>query len=156
MKLTTALLAATTALTAPGIASAATLTLNTTLKSYYGNPAYIAIYVTDAQGRYVRTLHMAGSNARYFADLRGWYAASGGAWNEIQGLTGASVGAGRTLKVSVEVADALIDAGYQVRVDVAAENIGVSPADVAVPLTSDQSGKAVPGRGFISSFDFTL
>lgn len=151
-----AALAATTALTAPGPAPAAELKLDTRMRSYGGEPAYAAFYLTDAEGRYVRTLWLAAGKARWWDSLSAWYRATGGARAEIAGLTGASIGSGRSLSVTVEVADALIDAGYQIRVDTAVEHGAKSPAEVVVPLSSAKAGKAVAGRGYIASFSFDM
>ena len=46
---------------------------------------------------------------------------------QIDGITGASVGEGRSLKMTVDLADALIDAGYKLNVDAAAEDMRDSP-----------------------------
>ena len=74
----------------------------------------------------------------------------------LDGVTGASVGSGRELKVTVEVADALIDAGYEIRIDSAVEDMRDNPADVRVPLTTSGAGKPVAGRGYVKSFTYDL
>jgi hypothetical protein len=48
-------------------------------------------------------------------------------------LTGASVTSGRTLKVTVNLDDSLIDNGYEVRVDSAVEDMRDIRADVIAP-----------------------
>lgn len=48
-----ALLALTTALTLPSLASARSVTLSGTMADYGGDGAYLAAYVTDAQGALV-------------------------------------------------------------------------------------------------------
>src|SRR5690606_29370259 len=107
-----ATLALTTALTLPGLAMARPVTLTTTLNGYGGDGAYLALYVTDAAGVYVGTLWMAGSKSKYYEHLTDWYRATGGDLAQINGITGASVGAGRTLEINLDLADALFDAGY--------------------------------------------
>ena len=74
----------------------------------------------------------------------------------MDGITGASVGSGRTLKVTLDLADALFDAGYQVHIDSAVEDFGEAPSEVVVPLTSNNAGKAVSGRRFIKAFSFDM
>jgi hypothetical protein len=71
-------------------------------------------------------------------------------------VTGASVGSGTTLKVTVELADALIDSGYEIRVDSAVEDKPDKPADVRAPLTTAGAGKPVTGNGYIKSFTYTF
>lgn len=156
MKTLATILAATTALTAPGLANAAQVTLETKLRSYGGEDAYLAYYITDAQGRYVRHLWVASGKTRWWDHLRNWYAATGGSSREIAGLSGASVGSDRTLTVTVDVEDTLINAGYQIRMDAAVEHMPDSPAEIVVPLETGAAGQAVAGRGYVASFTFDM
>ncbi|MGX7875497.1 DUF2271 domain-containing protein [Mesorhizobium sp. ORM8.1] len=156
MKTIFAALALTTALTLPGIAMARPVTLTTTLKNYGGNGAYLAIYVTDPKGVYAGSLWMAGTKSKYYEHLSDWYRATGGNTAEINGITGASVGAGRQLEITLDLADALFDAGYTVHVDAAAEDMRDSPNEIAVPLTAQGAGKSIPGRRYIADFSYGL
>ncbi len=70
------------------------------------------------------------------------------------GVTGASIGSGRTLNVTVDLADALFDAGYQIRIDSSVEDMGDAPADVVVPLTTAGAGKPVAGNGYVKSLTY--
>ena len=137
----------------PSLAEARTVRLTTTLKSYSGDGAYLALYLTDATGKFHSTLKVAGPKAKYHKHLAGWFRGSGG---RIDGTTGASVGSGKSLQVSVEIADALIDAGYQIRIDSAVEDKTDVAADVIAPLTAASSGKAVAGKGYVGSFTFDM
>lgn len=143
-------------ITLPGLAQAREVTLTTQLKDYNGNDAYLAIYVTDINGQYQKTLWVAGKKAKYYRHLSDWARGSGMNPSEFDGVSGASVGSGRTLKVSVELADTLIDAGYQIRIDSAVENKREGRADVSVPLTSTGSGKPVTGSTYVDSFTYDL
>lgn len=156
MKSLLATLAITTALTAPGLAMARPVTLTTTLNNYGGNGAYLALYVTDATGAYKGTLWMAGGKSKYYSHLSGWERGSRGSLSDINGITGASVGAGRTLKITLDLADALFDAGYKIRIDAAAEDMRDSPAEVVVPLTSAGAGRPTAGRSYIRTFSFDM
>ncbi len=144
------------AIALPGLAQARELTLNTQLKSYRGHDAYLAIYLTDAQGQYQRTLWVAGKKAKYYKHLRDWARGSGLQRSEFDGVSGASVGSGESLTVQVELADALLDAGYQIRVDSAVENKRENRAEVIVPLTSAGVGQAAAGNGYVESFSYDL
>lgn len=156
MKSVLAALALTTALTVPSLAMARPVTLTTTLNNYGGNGAYLALYVTDAKGAYAGSLWMAGGKSKYYEHLTDWYRATGGAPAQINGITGASVGAGRTLKITLDLADALFDAGYTLHVDAAVEDMRDSPKDVSVPLTSAGAGKPVRGRRYVANFSYGL
>lgn len=144
------------AIAAPGLAQARPVTLTTQLQNYNGNGAYLAFYVTDATGQYKKTLWVSGQKAKYYKHLRDWARGSGLKASEFDGVSGASVGSGKSLKVTVELADALIDAGYEIRVDSAVEDQRENPADVRAPLTKQGAGKPVAGRGYIKSFTYDM
>ena len=59
-------------------------------------------------------------------------------------------------QLAVEVADALIDAGFEIRVDSAVEDGRDTPADVRVPLTKQGAGKPARGRGYVQSFTYDM
>lgn len=154
MKSILAALVLTTALTLPNVAMAKPVTLTAQLKDYGGNAAFVAMYVTDANNAYVGSLWMAGGKSRYYQHLTEWYRATGGDTAQINGITGASVGSGRRLEVTLDLADALFDAGYTLHIDAAVEDMRDSPNDVAVPLTLDGMGKPVRGRRYVASFSY--
>lgn len=156
MKPLLAALALTTALTMPGLAMAKPVTLTTTLNNYGGDGAYLALYVTDATGAYAGSLWMAGDKSKYYEHLSGWYRATGGNTAEINGITGASVGAGRSLKITLDLADALFDAGYKLHIDAAVEDMRDSPSEIVVPLTSAGAGQPVSGRRYIRTFTYGM
>ncbi len=149
------LLAATT-LAIPALAESRPVTLSTTLKNYGGDGAYLAVYLTDAKGAYAGTLWVAGGKAKYYKHLADWNRLSARDAKRLDGVTGASVGQGRTLKITVDLADALLDAGYEIRIDAAVEDMRDSPAEIRVPLTKGDAGKAQAGRQYIQSFTYQL
>jgi hypothetical protein len=156
MKSLLAALAVTTALTVPGLAMARPVTLTTTMNSYGGDGAYLVLYVTDAAGAYAGSLWMAGGKSKYYEHLTDWYRATGGDPAQINGITGASVGQGRTLEITLDLADTLFDAGYTLHIDAAVEDMRDSPNEVAVPLTTAGAGTPVNGRRYIASFTYDM
>ncbi len=144
------------ALALPVAAHGRPVTISTTLNNYGGDGAYLAVYLTDAKGAHVRTLWVSGGKAKYYKHLADWSRLSAGDSQRLQGVTGASVGAGRTLKVTAELADALIDAGYEIRIDAAAEDMRDSPSEIRVPLSAAQAGKRHAGKQYIQSFTYQL
>ena len=149
-------LAGAIAIALPGFAHARPITLTTQLKNYGGNGAYLAIYVTDAAGQYKKTLWVSGKKTKYYRNLRDWARGSGMRPTEFDGVSGASVGSGRALKVTVDLADALIDAGYEIRVDSAVEDGRDNPADVRAPLTKAGAGKPSAGHGYVKSLTYQM
>jgi hypothetical protein len=156
MKFLLPVAASAAAFAVPVLAEARPVTIEATLKPYGGNGAYVVLYVTDAAGKYRGTLWMAGGRSKYYSHLRDWQRASGGAASEVDGITGASIGSGRTLKVSLDLADALVDAGYQVHVDTAVEDGAENPSEVVAPLSSGAAGTPVSGKGYVKSFKVTF
>ena len=149
-------LAAACALAVPALAHSRQVTVTTQLKNYGGDGAYLAVYLTDAKGAYAGTLWVAGGKAKYYKHLSDWNRLSAGDAKRLAGVTGASVGAGRKLTVTADLADALIDAGYEIRVDAAVEDMRDSPADVRVPLAADNAGKPQAGKQYVQSLSFQL
>ena len=148
--------AAACVLAVPALAQARQVTLTTQLKNYGGDGAYLAVYLTDAKGAYAGTLWVAGGKAKYYRHLSDWNRLSAGDTKRLAGVTGTSVGAGRTLKVTADLADTLIDAGYEIRIDAAVEDMRDSPAEVRVPLATSQAGKPQAGKQYIQSMGFQL
>jgi hypothetical protein len=144
--------AAACALALPSLAYSRPVTLTTTLKNYGGDGAYLAVYLTNAKGEYAGTLWVAGGKAKYYKNLADWNRLSASDAQRLAGVTGASVGAGRTLKVTADLADALIDAGYEIRIDAAVEDMRDSPSEIRVPLSAAGSGQAQTGKQYIQSF----
>ena len=140
----------------PNIAHSRQVTLTVQLKSYGGDGAYLAAYLTDAKGAYVRTLWVSGGKAKYHKHLSDWNRLSAGDPKRLAGVTGASVGAGRALKVTADLADALIDAGYEIRIDAAAEDMRDSPSEVRAPLYTANAAKPQAGKQYIQSLTFQL
>lgn len=154
MKSLIAALALSTALIAPGVALARPVTLTVNMAQYGGPGAYLAVYVTDASGAYVGSLWMAGGKAKYYKHLTDWAQMTGGDVAQVDGITGASVGAGQQLQLSMDLSEALFDAGYTLHIDAAAEEMRDSPNEIAVPLTATGAGQAVRGRRYIADFTY--
>lgn len=137
----------------PLAAEARPVRITTTLKQYGGDGAYLAIYLTDKTGKLQKTIHVAGGKAKYHSHLSGWHRQSGG---RIDGTTGASVGAGKTLRISTDIADALIEAGFEIRIDAAAEDMTDAPADARISVSADSVGKPVSGRRYVQSLSLDM
>jgi hypothetical protein len=149
-------LALTTAIIAPGLALARPVTLTANLSQYGGQGAYLAIYVTDPSGAYAGSLWMAGGKAKYYKHLSDWARLTGGDVAQVDGITGASVGAGRCLELTMDLADELFDAGYTLHVDAAVEDMRDSPGEIAVPLSTEGAGQPVAGRRYVADFTYAF
>lgn len=143
-----------TAVIAPAFAQAKTVNLTTNLSEYGGRGAYLAVYLTDANGAYAGSVWMAGEKTKYYRHLTEWARLSGDRPSEVSGKTGASVGSGRSLELSVDLEDALFDAGYTLHIDASVEDMRDSPNEIAVPLTTAGAGSVVLGRRYVSNFRY--
>lgn len=143
-----------TSLAFSSLAEARDVTIATQLKQYRGDGAYVAVYLTDAKGTYQQTLWVAGKKSKYFKHLKDWARGSKRRHSEYDGMTGASISRGRTLKITVDLDDALIDSGYQIRVDTAVEDKRDNPADLIAPLTTEGRGKPVSGSGYVQALTY--
>lgn len=132
------------------------VSLNTEMKNYSGDGAYLALYLTNSDGRYQKTLWIAGQKAKYYKHLSGWAQGSGLRSSEYDGLSGASILSRKTLMITVDVEDAYIDSGFQIRVDSAVEDMRDSRNDVVVSLTTEGAGKPVAGRGYVKTFTYSF
>ena len=150
MKAPLTLMAAAAMFAVPGAAMAKPVTITAQLANYGGYSAFIAVYVVDKAGAYQKTLWVAGSKTRYYRHLSAWERTAGRS-ARLDGITGASIGSGRSLTVHAELADAMIDAGYRIQVDTAYEEGVERPGEVSVPLAAASAGKPVAGHGTIQS-----
>ena len=150
------MLAAAGVIVAPAFAQARPVTFEVKLKKYGGDGAYVVVYVLDKAGAYKGTLWMAGGKSKYYRHLSDWDRASGGALSGLDGVTGASVGAGRTLSVTSDLADTLIDGGFQVRVDTSVEKMRDNPSDIVAPLTTEGAGRPMRGKGYVETLTYKL
>ncbi|WP_299200339.1 DUF2271 domain-containing protein [uncultured Amphritea sp.] len=132
------------------------VTFTTELKSYGGDGAYLALYLTNAEGQYQKTLWVAGQKSKYYKHLSGWARGSGLKTSEYDGLSGASVTSGKTLKVTLDLADTYIDSGFQLRVDSAVEDMRDNRNDVVVPFTSEGIDTPTSGRGYVKAFTYSF
>ena len=97
---------------------------------------------------------MAGGKSKYYKHMSDWAQFTGGDTAQVDGITGASVGAGRQLELTMDLADALFDAGYTLHIDAAVEDMRDSPNEVAVPLTAAGAEQTVSGRRYIADFTY--
>lgn len=156
MKKIFAVLAISTALLATNFAYAKTVSATVTMKGFRGPPAYVAVYLTKPNGQFHSTLSVKGHKSKYRKHLRGWMRGASRSKQRLDGISGASVGSGRSFTVSANVKDALLDAGYQVHVDTAVEDRGEFRSDAAVKVSSANPKVSAKGKGFVKSLQIQV
>lgn len=144
-----------TAIVTPQIAQARPVQISVQMKQYPGPAAYAGIYLVKPDGSFHSDIAVAGQKDKYRAHLRGWFRGVSST-GRIDGVSGASIGSGRTLKVTAEISDALIKAGYKIQVDTAVEDYGESRVDASIDLKSAGSSASAAGRGFVQSLSVKM
>jgi len=138
------------------VVQAREVTITTTLNTYRGNAAYLAIYLTNPDGKYEQTLWVAGKKSKYYKHLLDWARGSRMKATEYEGMTGASVSGGDNLTIKANIDDSLIDAGYLIRVDSAVEDKRENRIDAEIPLTTNGAGTPASGRGYVKTLSYSL
>lgn len=156
MKKIVQILMVTTAIFMPQMAEARPVTINAQVMPYKGPGAFVVVYLTGPDKKFHSTIWLAYKEEKYLPNLFGWHRHAVRDGMKIDGVTGASVGAGSTLTVNVEIADSLIDAGYKIHVDAAAEDQGLSAKDISLPLSSQEIAQNIVGKKFITSFSMKM
>jgi hypothetical protein len=122
--------------------------ITTEMTKFKGPRAYVVVYLTDPSGAVYDTLSIGGRQSKYYGHLRGWYRGAKNSRTPISAVTGASVGSGQTLQTTVEIADTLLNAGFQIRVDASVEDYGDHPKAAILTLGSQTTSQ---GRGIVRS-----
>lgn len=127
------------------------LLIQVKFKNYEGDKAYSALYLVNPSGRYEQTLWVSGDDPEWQEEglLRWWKYLSRKPQN-IDGITGASIGSGDRYKVTASLDPDLIDQGYKLRVETSIENLPSHTNDVEIELTTENIGKKVKGTGWIN------
>jgi len=133
------------------------MTLDVTMKNYYGAPAYVVVYILDANDKYVSTVYLGGSYQRFFQEyMTRWYRMLKRSRRGIDGLTGASVGAGRSFTANFNVPDKLLNKGYTLRVATAVEGQYYIDKDAEVILNDANNGKKVAGTKYVDQMQLNF
>lgn len=132
-------------------AEAKQITATVQMKDFRGPPAYVALYLTNTDGQFHSTVAVLGKKSKYRRHLRGWFRGVAKSGNPVDGLSGASVGSGRSFSVKADIADALLKAGYRLQIDTAVEDVADYRAEASVILNTTTPSASTRGKGFIKS-----
>ncbi len=120
------------------------------LINYKGEKAYFAMYLVNPNGRYEKTLYVSGTEQRWYEEgLPRWWKYKTRAEENVDGITGASTGNGDRLIVKIDIDDAVVDAGYKIRVATSVEDIANTPTDAEFELTSENVRKKLAGNTYV-------
>ena len=119
------------------------------MANYSGEKAYVVVSLMDANGSYVKTLYVQGDDPEWFPDLKNWWAFSHNINEDIDAVTGATVGNGERNIISLVVNSSQIDNGYKIRFESAVENQEYYTVDAEVELNSATIRNKTDGKGYI-------
>ncbi len=119
------------------------------MTNYTGEAAYIVISLMNPEGKYEETLYVHGDDKEWYFDITEWWDFYGKKRNDIDAITGATIGGGKRSITVLEIADDKIDQGYKIRFESAVEDQEYHAADVEFELTSENVKGKVDGKGFI-------
>ena len=119
------------------------------MANYSGENAYVVVSLMDADGAYVKTLYVQGDDPEWFPDLENWWAFSHPLNEDIDAVTGATVGNGERNIISLVIDSSQIDNGYKIRFESAVENQEYYTVDAEVELNSATIRNKVDGKGYI-------
>ncbi|WP_339713909.1 DUF2271 domain-containing protein [uncultured Kriegella sp.] len=117
--------------------------------NYTGEKAYVVVSLINPDGEYEKTLYVQGDDDEWFPDLKSWWKFSNGTSENIDGITGATIGNGERNIISLGFNAAHIDAGYKVRFESAVENQEYYAVDAEILLNSATIKEKVDGKGYI-------
>lgn len=117
--------------------------------NYTGEKAYVVVSLIDPDGKYVKTLYVQGDDDEWFPDLKSWWKFSNGTGENIDGITGATIGNGERNIISLAFDPSQIDSGHIVRFESAVENQEYYTVDAEIALNSTTIKNKVDGKGYI-------
>lgn len=119
------------------------------MANYTGEKAYVVVSLINAEGDYVKTLYVQGDDPEWFPDLKDWWGYSQGTNENIDAITGATIGNGERNIISLTFDASQIDSGYKVRFESAVENQKYYKVDAEIALNSATLREKVDGKGYI-------
>ncbi|MEM9831232.1 MAG: DUF2271 domain-containing protein [Bacteroidota bacterium] len=117
--------------------------------NYNGEAAYLIVSLIDPEGQYEQTLYVHGDDYEWYPDLTEWWNYFDGKGEEIDAITGATIGGGQRAMSVFEVDKSKIDAGYKIRFETAVEDQEYHVADIEFDLTSSSVPGKYEGDGYI-------
>jgi hypothetical protein len=129
--------------------ASAELTIQIQFEDYTGHEAYFALYLTDLDGRYQRTLWVSGTEHKYQTDMTRWWRYAGRSDETFDAITGASTAGGGRVLVRTELTDKELSSGFQLALDTAVEDQRVVSPDVTAAISSDGQGEKTDGTDYV-------
>src|SRR5690606_34498292 len=119
------------------------------LVNYTGEGAYVAVSLITPDGKYDKTLYVAGKENKWYDELKSWWSFQKSSKDKLDGITGASIAGGERTIALIKIPSTKIDKGYKIRFESAVEEQKYHEKDVEFELKADNINKKIEGNGFI-------
>ncbi len=119
------------------------------MTNYTGEKAYVVVSLINPEGKYEKTLYVQGDDKEWFPDLKKWWIFSNGTKENVDAISGATIGNGERNIISLGFDSEQIDTGYKVRFESAVENQEYYEVDAEIELNTATIKNKVDGTGYI-------
>lgn len=119
------------------------------MTNYTGEKAYVVVSLINPQGKYEKTLYVQGDDKEWYPDLKEWWASRRISAQEVDAITGATIGNGERNIISLQFEEDQLNKGYTIRFESAVENQKYYTTDAEVELNSETITNKVDGKGYI-------
>ena len=119
------------------------------LTNYGGEGAYLVLSLVNAEGEYEQTLLVNGNDHEWYQDLPDWYKHLSSTFEDIDGLTGASISSGGRKVAVIDIDADKMKSGYKIRFETAVEDKKYYNRDLEVDLGGEVAGQRFTGEGYI-------
>lgn len=119
------------------------------MTNYQGEAAYVVVSLINPKGNYEKTLHIFGSDKKWYNTLKNWDKAIKSEKNNFNGITRASISGGKRTLITISLDDSLLNKGYKIRFESAVENKNYYSSEVEIPLNIPEMTERIEGKGYI-------
>lgn len=119
------------------------------MTNYEGEGAYVIVSLLNAQGKYVKTLHVLGDDDEWYYEISDWWKFYGRKRTSLDGITGATVAGGERQMIVIGIDPSKLDQGYKIRFETAVEDKNYFSDDIQFELTQANLKQKYSGKGFI-------
>jgi len=119
------------------------------MANYTGEKAYVVVSLINPDGNYEKTLYVQGNDKEWFPDLKNWWKFSNGTNENVDAISGSTVGNGERNIISLGFNGSQINSGYKIRFESAVENQEYYSTDAEIELNTAVLTEKVDGKGYI-------
>lgn len=119
------------------------------MKNYTGEKAYVIVSLINPNGEYEETLYVNGKDDEWYNEISDWWKFYGKKRNNLDAISGATIGGGERSVNVITIDEDKIDKGYSLRFETAVEDQEYHTKDVEFKITPATLKGQQEGKGFI-------